>query len=72
MAALLHDVDDRKYFDTQNYKNARDITSKVVEKEENQLKIIRMVDLVSFSKNGNNIYPNDPQWYYYPRYADRV
>ena len=48
------------------------LDEKVVEKEENQLKIIRMIDLVSFSKNGNNIYPNDPQWYYYPRYADRV
>ncbi len=31
-----------------------------------------MIDLVSFSKNGNQINANDPIYFYFPRYADRV
>lgn len=29
LAALLHDVDDRKYFNSLNYDNARNILSKI-------------------------------------------
>lgn len=31
-----------------------------------------MIDLVSFSKNGNKILSQLPEWYYIPRYADRL
>lgn len=31
-----------------------------------------MIELVSFSKNGNNIYKEDPIYFYIPRYADRI
>jgi uncharacterized protein len=31
-----------------------------------------MIDLVSFSKNGNIVNPEYPSWYYFVRYADRL
>lgn len=72
LASLLHDVDDHKYFKTKNYDNARFILGNVLRNEERIAKIVRMVDLVSFSKNGNQINEKDPIAYYFPRYADRV
>lgn len=38
---------------------------------ERQRDIIQMIELVSFSKNGNNISPEIPMNYYLPRYVDR-
>jgi len=73
LAALLHDADDRKFFpNNTNYENLRNIleTSPIDEIE----LIIRMVSLVSSSKNGDSI-PHDAvdnEWLLYPRYADRL
>ena len=51
IAALLHDVDDYKLFNTENYQNARTfLESNDVPKEQIH-KIIEAVDSVSFSKN---------------------
>lgn len=72
-AALLHDADDRKFFpENLNYENLRYIL-----REQPELIInltIRMVDLVSSSKNANNV-PDDivgKEWMLIPRLADRV
>jgi len=69
LAALLHDLDDRKFFpQNKNFENARQIIKEVMpEKEEI---IIEMISLVSFSSNGNN--KNAEEWKLYPRYADRL
>jgi hypothetical protein len=72
MAALLHDIDDRKYFNSNNYENARYCLSEAgVTKERDVYSILKMIDLVSFSKNGNIILPEYPIRYYLPRYVDR-
>lgn len=73
LAALLHDADDRKFFpNNQNYENLRQILDDLPS-DEVEL-IIRMVSLVSSSKNGDRI-PEDAiknEWLLYPRYADRL
>jgi uncharacterized protein len=73
LAALLHDADDRKFFpDNLNYENLRQVL-KELPSDEIDL-IIRMVSLVSSSKNGDRI-PEDAmtnEWLVYPRYADRL
>ena len=83
LAALLHDVDDRKYFpQNQHYENARAIMS---ERPENIREIaLRMIDLVSCTKNGNSkvarewnglpafVIDETTEWMLYPRYADRL
>ncbi len=71
-AALLHDIDDHKYFKTVDNKNACEILKRIELDKQRSEKIIRMIDLVSFSKNGNNLYENDPIYFYFTRYADRV
>ena len=51
VAALLHDVDDYKLFNTTDYKNARTfLRSNGIPKEHEQ-RIIETIDSVSFSKN---------------------
>jgi uncharacterized protein len=71
LAALLHDADDRKFFpNNKNYENVREIL-----KGENQEfidGIIKMIDLVSSSKNGDNIPDGMLEWMLIPRYADRL
>lgn len=71
LAALLHDADDRKFFKTANYANARRIM--VEDGVDNAIidLVIEMIDLVSMSKHGNNIY-NVESWKLIPRYADRI
>ena len=51
IAALLHDVDDYKLFNTENYQNARVFLESNDVPEEQVHQIIEAIDLVSFSKN---------------------
>jgi uncharacterized protein len=73
LAALLHDADDRKFFpNNQNYENLRQILDDLPSDEIDL--IIKMISLVSSSKNGDRI-PEDAiknEWLLYPRYADRL
>lgn len=70
MAAALHDVDDRKFYpDNRKYENARTILAAAQVPSHD---IIKMISLVSCSTNGNSIDPDIPDYFYYPRYADRV
>jgi len=73
-AALLHDVDDSKYFDHDDYRNARGILQETgIEDMEN---ILSMIQLVSCSQNGNSVPQSivDSQSYHFliPRWADRL
>ena len=73
LAALLHDADDKKFFpNNKNYENVRIILE---EENENFINlVITMVDLVSSSKNKDNIpeFVKDKLWMLIPRYADRL
>jgi uncharacterized protein len=73
LAALLHDADDRKFFpNNKDYENLRSVIHDMA-CDDVEL-IIRMVSLVSSSKNGDSI-PEDAvrnEWLLYPRYADRL
>jgi predicted protein tyrosine phosphatase/HD superfamily phosphodiesterase len=78
LAALLHDVDDKKYFpNSNNWQNARDILFKMggkpeaAEKAEKVEAVIEMIKLVACSENGDTI-PPGPEWRLIPRYADRL
>ena len=74
VAALLHDADDAKYFPNNNeYQNARSIIqhTPVFSMEEVEV-IIKMISLVSTSKNKDTVPSDIPQWMLYPRYADRL
>ena len=51
IAALLHDVDDYKLFNTENYQNARVFLESNDVPEEQIHRIIDAIDSVSFSKN---------------------
>lgn len=74
LAALLHDVDDRKLFaENKNYENARQILQKIGFAEDERLeKVIEMIKLVSTSANGNAIDERFASWMLYPRFADRL
>lgn len=71
LAALLHDADDRKFFP--NNKNFENLIS-VLEGENSDFinLVIKMVDLVSSSKNGDNIPDGVKEWMLIPRYSDRL
>lgn len=69
LAALLHDADDRKFFQGTN--NAENILSKCVEPHVGKLALY-MINLVSCSKNGNSKEGVEYDWMLYPRYADRL
>ena len=51
VAALLHDVDDYKIFNTADYQNARSFLSSNGVSEELSQRIVKTIDSVSFSKN---------------------
>ena len=75
LTALLHDVDDSKYFpDNIHYDNAREILSHTGLKKKQIDEIIKMISWVSSSKNGDTIPDecNDKHYLLYPRYADRL
>jgi len=75
-AALLHDVDDRKFFTTSDYKNARSLLAVAGYTDERVERIINMVSFVSASKFGNSCVDTQgrdiPRWQLIPRDADRV
>jgi uncharacterized protein len=73
-AALLHDVDDGKFFNTVDYDNARFILNQLNFTKEDIDLIIKMISYVSCSTNRDNI-PEDAlinEYLLYPRYADRL
>jgi hypothetical protein len=79
LASLMHDIDDHKYFpENLNFENARKILTDPVVRSIDGLtddeitKILAMIDLVSSSKHGDAIPLGTPEWYVYPRYADRL
>lgn len=53
LAALLHDADDRKLFNTEGYANARRFLESQGVDDEKTEAIIKVIDGVSFSKNKN-------------------
>jgi uncharacterized protein len=74
LAALLHDVDDRKFTDSRDYEYARGILHHVGYYKQGFISTatIKMISLVSCCKNGNDIDSQFPAWYYIPRDADRL
>lgn len=70
LAALLHDGDDKKYFDHLDYENAVYILKELNKDVPDQKSIIKMISLVSCSENGN--LQTDNEYELYPRYADRL
>ena len=81
-ASLLHDVDDAKYFNTPNFDNARNLLLTTIEMSGDNLPVfitddwktlvIKMISLVSCSKNGNALPDGYPEWMLIPRIADRL
>lgn len=75
LAALLHDADDKKFFNSKNYENARFILEKVIPGQDKiQKLVLKMIRLVSYSENGNSKTEETIKegWLLYPRYADRL
>jgi uncharacterized protein len=77
MAALLHDADDTKYFPQHAaYENAREILGAAHIPEPSCERVVRMISLVSCSKNGNNVPEDIKEREEYslliPRWADRL
>jgi HD superfamily phosphodiesterase len=72
VASLLHDVDDSKYFTTQNYDNCVEIMTKCKFTEDAIKEVVHMISLVSCSKNGNSDKGCEFMWQLIPRYADRL
>jgi uncharacterized protein len=71
LAALLHDADDRKFFP--NNKNFENLISVLEGYDSDFINlVIKMVDLVSSSKNGDNIPDGVAEWMLIPRYSDRL
>ncbi len=77
LAALLHDIDDHKYFkNNNNFENARHILMSSGLDNDNIEEIVKMISWVSSSINGDRI-PDEVSKsgkYYmlYPRYSDRL
>lgn len=71
-ATLLHDVDDAKFFpNNKNYENARAFLQSEGYAEDVIELVIKMISLVSCSKNGNNN-ENISEWMLFPRFCDRL
>ncbi len=72
LAALLHDLDDRKFVASANFDGARKVLKALGIETLGEEIIITMISLVSCSKNGNTINYSIPLWMYIPRDADRL
>jgi HD superfamily phosphodiesterase len=73
IASLLHDADDYKFFkNSDEYHNLKNIMMECENSQDDIDIVIKMVDLVSASKNGDYIPDDVPEWYVIPRYADRI
>jgi isopenicillin N synthase-like dioxygenase len=77
VAALLHDVDDRKYFPTHaKYENAAQIMTDAKLSEENQAVVLQLISYVSCSENRNSVpeivSDTESYWMLIPRWADRL
>eukprot|EP00527_Entomoneis_sp_CCMP2396_P001074 CAMPEP_0198147414 /NCGR_PEP_ID=MMETSP1443-20131203/35529_1 /TAXON_ID=186043 /ORGANISM="Entomoneis sp., Strain CCMP2396" /LENGTH=257 /DNA_ID=CAMNT_0043811743 /DNA_START=8 /DNA_END=781 /DNA_ORIENTATION=- len=76
IAALLHDVDDEKYFSHGGMLNATEILSKVEVTYQSAERIVAMIEWVSCSKNGNSVpeHVQETGKYYLliPRWCDRL
>ncbi len=70
LASLMHDIDDTKFFPGGEYANALLFLDRL--DRPNRDIILRMIKLVSFSTNRNDVDPNLPKYYYIPRDSDRV
>lgn len=72
-ACLLHDVDDRKYFQTKKYENARKILRDCTFNLQEIDIVTQMISYVSFSANGNDRFKeNLPEEMLFPCIADRL
>ena len=77
-AALLHDVDDSKYFpgNESEKPNAKDILKRARVSNSSTRSILEMIELVSTSRNGNSVPPQiESSGEYFrliPRWADRL
>eukprot|EP00759_Apiculatamorpha_spiralis_P029571 PhF_6_TR31730/c0_g1_i2/m.46701/K06950/K06950; uncharacterized protein len=75
LAALLHDVDDKKFFPTHtNYENARLVLDSCSTDMQHTELILKMISLVSTRTHGNSAgdVKADEMWMLYPRFADRL
>eukprot|EP00760_Papus_ankaliazontas_P030949 PhM_4_TR5147/c0_g1_i1/m.75480/K06950/K06950; uncharacterized protein len=74
LAALLHDVDDRKFFpDNKNYENARGVLNELDVSDAVKDDVIRSISMVSCSTNGNSMSVGGKDMYLlYPRFCDRL
>jgi hypothetical protein len=77
LAAALHDADDYKVIGKAEaaryeYAHAQRILREALSDEETIELVVRMIDLVSASKNKDNKPDGLPEWMFYPRYADRI
>lgn len=75
LAALLHDLDDRKFFPGhKNYENARGVLRQLFPSDWFRIEnIVYIISLVSTSSNGNSAPMDDSNlWMLYPRFADRL
>lgn len=72
LAALMHDLDDAKIFKTENYENANTFLKTVRLRKRDKRLVIKMISLVSYSQNKNEIPALMPRWVLIPRDADRI
>ena len=77
VAAVLHDIDDRKYFPTHTkYENAVQIMTEVKLPKKSQAVILELISYVSCSENRNSVprivSDTDAYWMLIPRWADRL
>lgn len=78
LAALLHDADDRKYFETSDYANASSILDAALADVDGAAQVrahaLTAIGFVSASRNGNHIpvEAKDTPQLLYPRWADRL
>jgi len=72
LASLLHDADDRKFF-ADDSENAEGILRIILPSNPKIRELtLRMIDLVSCSKNGIDKKGIEEEWMFYPRWSDRL